>query len=46
MHELLHLIGFCTDSFSHLDLMDYVAANYRNLILINFKALLLYVIKR
>ena len=25
MHEVLHILGFCADNHSHLDLMDIIA---------------------
>ena len=28
MHEVLHLIGLCPDSTSHLDLLDLIFSNY------------------
>jgi hypothetical protein len=33
MHELLHVIGLCPDSFSHLDLIDLTISNWNNLII-------------
>ena len=32
MHEILHIIGLCPDSFTHIDLIDIFIANYENLI--------------
>jgi hypothetical protein len=37
MHEILHLIGLCPDSFAHPDLLDIVFANYESLTHINLK---------
>ena len=31
MHEILHIIGLCPDSFAHIDLIDILVANYENL---------------
>lgn len=28
MHEVLHFIGICPDSLSHLDLIDLITANH------------------
>jgi hypothetical protein len=39
MLDVLHLIGLCPDSISHLDLLDFIAVNYQNLSYINFKSL-------
>jgi len=30
MHEVYHMLGFCHDSGSHYDLMDYLAAGGHN----------------
>jgi hypothetical protein len=30
MHEILHIIGLCPDSFAHPDFLDFVVANYQN----------------
>ena len=35
MHEVLHLIGLCPDSFAHIDLIDVFVANYENITYIN-----------
>lgn len=32
MHELLHFIGICPDSFAHIDLMDIVISNYQSVV--------------
>jgi hypothetical protein len=32
MHEILHLIGLCPDSFAHYDLLDIVIPNYETII--------------
>ena len=32
MHEILHIIGLCPDSFTHPDLLDVIVANYENII--------------
>lgn len=45
MHELLHILGLCSDNFSHMDLTDYIVANYRNISFINTDILKHYVIK-
>lgn len=37
MHEILHIIGLCPDSFAHMDLLDIVMANYQSLTESNFK---------
>jgi len=37
MHEILHIIGLCPDSFTHPDLLDVFIANYENLISIKPK---------
>jgi hypothetical protein len=34
MHEVLHIIGLCPDSFAHFDLIDLIVANYENLMYI------------
>jgi hypothetical protein len=39
MLDMLHLIGLCPDSISHLDLLDFIAANYQNLSYVNFKSI-------
>ena len=39
MHEILHVIGLCPDSFMHIDLIDIFVANYDNLIHIKPKNL-------
>lgn len=31
MHEFLHILGLCSDSFSHLDLIDVIIANYNQI---------------
>ena len=31
MHEVLHVIGLCPDSFAHIDLIDVLVANYENI---------------
>lgn len=46
MHEILHLIGLCPDSFAHLDLLDIIVPNYETIVqTINLK-FKHYVIKR
>ena len=37
MHEVLHIIGLCPDSFAHMDLLDIIAANYQSLTETNLK---------
>ena len=32
MHEVLHIIGLCPDSFTHPDLLDVIVANYESII--------------
>jgi hypothetical protein len=32
MHEILHIIGLCHDSFTHPDLIDIFIANYESII--------------
>ena len=32
MHEILHIIGLCPDSFTHPDLLDIIVANYEGII--------------
>ncbi len=32
MHEILHIIGLCSDSFTHPDLIDIFIANYEGFI--------------
>ena len=39
MHEILHVIGLCSDSVMHIDLIDIFIANYENLIHIRPKYL-------
>lgn len=39
MLDMLHFIGLCPDSISHLDLLDFIAANYQNLSYVNFKSI-------
>jgi hypothetical protein len=46
MHELLHLVGFCPDNISHLDLIDITVANYQNITDIKIKTIIQYVTKR
>ena len=46
MHEVLHTIGLCPDSFAHFDLIDLIVANYENLTYIKPKSIKNYVIKR
>ena len=45
MHELLHIVGLCPDSFTHFDLSDLVVANYQNLSYININTIKYYVTK-
>ena len=40
MHEILHVIGLCSDSVMHIDLIDIFIANYENLIHIRPKQFL------
>ena len=35
MHEVLHIIGLCPDSFAHIDLIDIIVAYYENITYIN-----------
>lgn len=37
MHEILHIIGLCPDSFAHTDLLDIIAANYQSFTETNLK---------
>ncbi len=37
MHEILHIIGLCPDSFAHMDLLDIITANYQSLTETNLK---------
>lgn len=46
MHELLHIIGLCPDSFAHLDLLDFLVANYNNIVDFNINQIKTYVTKR
>lgn len=46
MHEILHIIGICPDSMSHLDLIDFTVANYQNITDIKIKTIIQYVTKR
>ena len=46
MHEVLHIIGLCPDSFAHFDLIDFIVANYENLTYIKPKLIKSYVTKR
>jgi hypothetical protein len=39
MHEILHIIGLCPDSFMHIDLIDIFIANYESLIHFKFSHL-------
>ena len=32
MHEILHIIGLCPDSFAHPDLIDIFIANYEGIV--------------
>jgi len=32
MHEILHVIGFCSDHFAHVNLIDFIMSNYESLI--------------
>ena len=32
MHEILHIIGICPDSISHLDILDVLMSNYHEFI--------------
>lgn len=45
MHELLHIVGLCPDSVSHVDLIDLIVANYESLSYIKLKQIKNYVIK-
>lgn len=40
MHEVLHIIGLCPDSFAHFNLMDLIVANYENLTYIKPKQII------
>jgi hypothetical protein len=46
MHEILHFIGLCPDSFAHFDLLDLFVANYPNLSYIDLNTIKYYVTKR
>jgi hypothetical protein len=46
MHELMHIIGICPDSISHLDLIDLAVGNYQNIQDIKIKTIIQYVTKR
>lgn len=46
MHEILHVIGLCPDSFAHIDLSDLIFANYQSIPYINFNTIKYYVTKR
>jgi hypothetical protein len=46
MHEVLHVIGLCPDSFAHIDLLDILVANFESLPYIKLKSIKSYVIKR
>ena len=46
MHEILHIIGLCPDTFAHTDLLDLVVANFESLPYIKLKSIKSYVIKR
>ncbi len=44
MHEIVHILGICPDSFSHLDMLDLVMYNYNGFLtfiksIIQFKLL-------
>ena len=46
MHEILHIIGLCPDSFSHTSVIEIAVTNYQtiqDLLSLNIKS---YVIKR
>lgn len=45
MHEILHIIGLCPDSFSHMDLIDVFIANYENLTYIKPKEIIKNILK-
>ena len=45
MHEVLHIIGLCPDSFAHIDLLDILVANFESLPYIKLKSIKSYVIK-
>jgi len=38
MSEILHLIGLCPDSLSHVDILDIVSTNWNQLQIIGFYA--------
>jgi len=40
MHEILHIIGLCPDSFAHPDLIDIFIANYESIISLKPKKIL------
>lgn len=46
MHELLHIIGLCPDSISHLDMIDFAVASWGNMPYINYKNIKYYVTER
>jgi hypothetical protein len=46
MHEILHIIGLCPDSFAHFDLSDLILANYQNIPYINLNTIKQYVTER
>ena len=45
MHEMLHFIGLCPDSFSHTNLIEMVVTNYQTVIEVLNTNLKSYVIK-
>ncbi len=32
MHEILHIIGLCPDSFTHINLIETVVTNYQTIV--------------
>lgn len=45
MHELLHLVGLCSDTALHPKIMDIAVAGWQTIPYINIKAIKYYVIK-
>lgn len=46
MHEVLHLIGLCPDSMTHLDLSDILVVGMQEFPYINLNTIKYYVTKR
>lgn len=45
MHEMLHFIGLCPDSFSHTNLIETVVTNYQTIVEVLNSNIKSYVIK-